>query len=345
MLSPRRAAMLAVFVCVKASAMPSCVSSHAGDSKKETCAPWCKGGGKATEHCTWCKCKSCAACQPPSPPPPPPPPRACTSQLKGDPKKVKCGDWCEAKFAATHCTSCKCQACSFCEAGAAGGAPQLPRPQARPRAQPKLPRKIKSKRSPPAPSSSPPPPGLQRILPPSKSPLQRLHTFRADAQSPPSLSSHSKASPPPPPTLFAAPREKPGKWTSSCAAWCSPVEKPQHCLLGGCVACDTCATMDFDKAGSKLAASENPAQGPPAQTTQTGLSISFDGIASARPEDLLIAVGAVALVWSAIVAGVLVCGRCCARASFEKFEQRWLPPIVVVGLDALDSVLACCRSS
>ena len=110
--------------------------------------------------------------------------------------------------------------------------------------------------------------------------------------------------------------------------------------------------MDFDKAGSKLGAFQNPVPASPTNPdpqvskVQTGLSFSSSGIrTTAQTEDVLVAVGAIAVIWTAFVALVLILGRCCARKSVEKMEQRCLPPIVIAALDSVDDVFASCRSS
>ena len=105
-----------------ATADPCQTPTHEGDSQTAGCFGWCSPAF-ADEHCSWCKCSGCPYCshaQPtvlavPTTTAVTHPTSVTTAAVCSDGATKDCEPFCSAAFKASHCESCKCQACSFCK--------------------------------------------------------------------------------------------------------------------------------------------------------------------------------------------------------------------------------------
>ena len=96
----------------------ACPSDEDGDTDYEACFGWCSAS-QAADHCPWCKCKGCGWCASKggaSDALSTGPTQECQSAIADDVSYEDCQDFCSVSAKDTHCQSCKCRACGFCDA-------------------------------------------------------------------------------------------------------------------------------------------------------------------------------------------------------------------------------------
>ena len=95
----------------------ACTSDKEGDLGHEACYGWCSAS-QAADHCPWCKCKGCVWCASnggASDALSAGPTQECQSSIADDVSYEDCQDFCSVSAKETHCQSCKCRACGFCD--------------------------------------------------------------------------------------------------------------------------------------------------------------------------------------------------------------------------------------
>jgi len=115
----------------------TCSSGLSGDTNEVGCAAFCKAD-KASNHCRFCKCRTCGFCasllsasRAAAPGSTAPGSAAlhlpCKSKETGDFSYKTCAPFCQAGKAGAHCLYCKCADCHYCAAAAAHKVPTVAR--------------------------------------------------------------------------------------------------------------------------------------------------------------------------------------------------------------------------